>query len=502
MSPDRITLSTQGRIESWRGIAAFFGRDERTVQRWEKERLLPVHRADGERGSVFAYKSELLVWLHAPAAPRSARGSLLQQMEGMATLEEPMSRGPDTQDEKAKPFEPLIPQPVPTARGRWFFWLAAAGFALFLLGADTVHARMETAPTPKLEPAAATVPSLLRDASGWPAVATSQTPARKEARTFYLRGRYFLSRRTSPSISKAVDSFTQAIVQDATFAPAYAGLAETYELMPEYSSMPVPEAFPRAIAAAQRAIALDPASAEAHRALAFGLFYWEWKVSDAFAEFRRASLLDPVDAETHHWYATALFTLRRSSEAKLEIERARELDPTSRAILADQILIDAQAGVDRRQCLDSLRELQQSEPDFSSPPRYISSILLETSDYPGWIAQLNRTAASSHSPSDLVLARAAERGWQRGGERALFEELRKAQGKQFMAGQTSGYDLALTCIHLGDKAAAVHYLQSAYQAHDFRLLSLLHDPPDAALRSYAPYEELRQAVEQRMSTSS
>ncbi len=103
--------------------------------------------------------------------------------------------------------------------------------------------------------------------------------------------------------------------------------------------MPRSEAFPRAIAAAAKAVALDDSLGEAHRALAFALFYWEWNIPRAFAEYRRAIAIDPRDEEAHHWYATSLLTLHRYPEALVEINEARKLDPTSRSILSDQALI-------------------------------------------------------------------------------------------------------------------------------------------------------------------
>jgi tetratricopeptide (TPR) repeat protein len=100
--------------------------------------------------------------------------------------------------------------------------------------------------------------------------------------------------------------FTQAIVLDPSFAKAYAGLADCYNLILEYTAMPEEEAFPRAYTAASKAVELDPNLAEAHRALAFPTFWWKHDVANAEREFERAIALNPNDRLAHLGYANAL----------------------------------------------------------------------------------------------------------------------------------------------------------------------------------------------------
>lgn len=488
----RINLSHTGRIDSWRAIAAFLGRDERTVQRWEKERLLPVHRALGDRGPVFAYKRELLRWLHTePASPL---------LKGLATGEGILRTHTSSNNAAAEMAARMSVRAEQesatlTLAGKgvhWMYWVAAGAFTILLFLADSYHARVQAAPA--LERNTVVSAALGSPNGREPAAPADTTSDRQLAYESYLKGRYDWNRRTGDSLERARDEFMQAILHDANDAEAYAGLAATYELMPQYSAVPVAEAFPRGLIAARKAVALGPDLAEAHRVLGFALFYWEWNVPGAFAEFHRAMELDPTDAEAHHWCATALLTLRRSSEARAEIQRARELNPGSRAILADQILINATGQPDVNSSLAQLKDMAHREPDFLSPPRYMNQLLLARGDFAGWVAQLQKTAQRSQTSSDRALARAAEQGWQKGGERGLFTALRKTQLKLFNDGDATGYDLALTCLHLGDKEAAVRYLQAAYDAHDFRLLSIVHDPADAALRGIGPYEALRHTV--------
>ena len=312
------------RIDSWKEIAAFFGRDERTVKRWEKERGLPVHRLPGERGGVFAWSQELTAWLNSAAAAANGK-----------TDEPPIAADPlPVPPSPASPSATTLPAPQPApvaavasprATVLWILALTVVAFAVGFFGFRFVQ-RSVMAPR---EAARGTAPHHLPD---------------PEAREFYLKGRYYWSRRTDGSLHLALDAFTQAVVHDSEYAQAYAGLAECYDIMPEFSSMPRSEAFPRAIAAARKAEALDDSLAEAHRALAFALFYWEWKVPAALSEYQRALQLDPHDEEAHHWYATSLLTLGRYQEAMVEIDKAQQLNPASRSILSDQALIRFWAG--------------------------------------------------------------------------------------------------------------------------------------------------------------
>jgi DNA-binding winged helix-turn-helix (wHTH) protein len=97
-------------------------------------------------------------------------------------------------------------------------------------------------------------------------------PANQEAKDLYLQGRYYWNKRTPDDLHKAVDFFTQAIVHDPGYADAYVGLADCYNLLREYTAMPAGEAFPRARAAAAKAVELDPKSSQARASLAFAAF--------------------------------------------------------------------------------------------------------------------------------------------------------------------------------------------------------------------------------------
>lgn len=152
-----------------------------------------------------------------------------------------------------------------------------------------------------------------------------------EAYNHYLRGRHFWNQRTLPAFHEAIEEYNQAIALDPEYARAYAGLAETYVLLPEYGGPSAPEVLPEARAATERALALDPNSAEAYAASGYRKYQFEWDWAGAELDFRRAIALGPEYATAHQWYAELLLTLRRFEEGLAESRRAYELDPLAPA---------------------------------------------------------------------------------------------------------------------------------------------------------------------------
>lgn len=464
MSPATGSSAENRRIDSWKEIAAFFGRDERTVKRWEKERALPVHRLPGERGGVFAWSEELTAWLNSTTAVTNGK----QNAEPTATLPPP--------DPVPATTAAQIPPPASQARPHWI-WHAVLVAAIIALSVYAFHSWRLS----------------VRQRN---ATAAHHQPDR-EAEEFYLKGRYYWSRRTEGSLNQAVDAFTQAVVHDSEYAKAYAGLAECYDIMPEFTSMPRAEAFPRAIAAAAKAIALDDSLGEAHRALAFALFYWDWNVTRAFAEYQRALQLDPRDEEAHHWYATSLLMLGRYNDAMSEIDKAQQLNPASRSILSDQALIRYWAG-QRGPAIAKLREIERAEPDFLSAPRYLADIAFETRDDRTFIEQSKRLAAISNDLQLTALANAAQHGFSKGGQRGMLEAMIVIQQREFDRGQSSGYYLARDYALLGKNAEAVTYLKAAIAAHDYSVLNISSNAAFTTLKGDPAFEEVKRQIAARM----
>ena len=148
----------------------------------------------------------------------------------------------------------------------------------------------------------------------------------------YLKGRYFWNLRTGPGLEKAITNFHDAVTLDPTYAMAYAGLADAYNVLSLYSATSPKITFPQAILAARKAIELDQTLAEAHTALAFAKARYEWDWAGAEKEFKYAIELNPNYPTGHHWYGEFLMLMGRMDEAETELRRAQELDPLSIAI--------------------------------------------------------------------------------------------------------------------------------------------------------------------------
>ena len=486
--------SNRQRLDSWKEIAAFFGRDERTVNRWEKELGLPVHRLPGTKGRVYAYTDELSDWLAASrnveAAPSKLNSTLQSDAEPPgARLTVITGRNHSVAvPPVTTQLETLAKLPIgsPVGQPRERGWLVAALLILVVACAlvlirhvDTHYSQFGTGRN-----AATTSQSESRG------VVQASSPAHNpEAEQLYLKGRYYWNKRTPEDLNRAVDYFTQAIVHDPGYASAYVGLADSYNLLREYTAMPGAEAYPRALAAAKKAVELDDRSSAAHASLAFVLFYGKWDIANADAEFRRAIDLDPNNAVAHHWYANYLMTVHRLPEAVTEIERSQALDPSSASILADKANILIQAGR-QDEGITLLKQMEVTEPAFRSPHLYLKYYYLDTADYSDFLIESKKDALLLHDHSALAIATAAEKGFAAGGANAMFESMLRAQKKYYAQRLVSPVAVAETCADLGKKDEALQYLKAAYDQHDGLLLSLKDYRALDILHGEPPYRDL------------
>ncbi|HSJ65862.1 MAG TPA: protein kinase [Gemmatimonadaceae bacterium] len=145
----------------------------------------------------------------------------------------------------------------------------------------------------------------------------------------YLKGRYHWSKRTLEGLQQAIAHFQEAIELDPAYLLAYTGLADSYSILGYYNNSRPRDVYPRAKAAASRALERDDTLAEAHASLGYVSVFFDWDWPRAESEFRRALELGPNYATTHHWHAWYLFAMERFDEALRELQRAQELDPLS-----------------------------------------------------------------------------------------------------------------------------------------------------------------------------
>jgi TolB-like protein/Tfp pilus assembly protein PilF len=150
----------------------------------------------------------------------------------------------------------------------------------------------------------------------------------------YLEGMRAWRSRTPEGLQLALRRFAEVIAREPGFAPAHAGLADTYALLglQTYGAFAPRDAMVRAKAAAERAVALDEGLADAHGTLAWVRHFYEWDWTGAETEYRRALDLNPGYATGHMRYALYLADRDRPAESAIEAARAVELDPLSATV--------------------------------------------------------------------------------------------------------------------------------------------------------------------------
>src|SRR5581483_11831162 len=270
-------------------------------------------------------------------------------------------------------------------------------------------------------------------------------------------------------------------------------------LLREFSAMSSDEAFPRALAAARKAVELDEFSAEAHNSLGFSTFYWDWDPVGAEREYKRALAINPNYVQGHHWYATFLMALGRNSEALDQIEQARKLDPTSAAILADKGIILHTAGF-QDEGISLLKQVETTEPNLASSHRYLAEIYFARQDYESYLVESRKFAASVHDDAAVAVQAAAEEGFRTGGLRGMWEKMLPVQKEYLGQGKVSPYTVAVTCAQSGRRQEALQYLQSALAKRDMGMLFIKTETAFRNLHQDPAYRELVSRIGMRASS--
>jgi tetratricopeptide (TPR) repeat protein len=448
----RGTGGEDGRLDNWKEIASFFGHDERTVKRWERLRGLPVRRLPGGgRGPVFAYRRDLEAWLASQAAEPAAPVASVASVPSVAPVE--MAAGA-----------------APAFGGRSRLGALVAGGALLLTAV----------------------------ALSWPHVwaeplaAARGEVAQSPAETLYLNGLYFLEGRQAEGLRRAADLFTAAISADPGFAKAYVGLADSYNLLSQYTLMPAAEAYPKARAAAERAIALDPRLAGGYAALAFNAFYSGRDIDAAARLFERAIALDPGNAQAHHWYALVMMHDRRFDVARREIDAAQRLDPRSAAILANKALILFHAG-DTEAALALLEPLARSQPKLLSPHAYLATIYLAAGRHHEFLREYRTAAELEGNAARLATAAVLDAALTADGAAAMARAWLVEDKRQFALGREPAFDVAQTAALAGDRAAALDFLDIAVKRGEPGLVGIRLAPSLKGLSDETGYQAILRA---------
>jgi serine/threonine protein kinase/tetratricopeptide (TPR) repeat protein len=308
---------------------------------------------------------------------------------------------------------------------------------------------------------------------------SGQEKRRLEAQQLYLKGRNAWNKRTPDNLLEAAKLFEQAIQADPTYAAAYAGLADCYNMLVNYSVIPPNEAFPKSKAAAEKALELDPNLAEAHTARAFIYFMWEWDWANAGSEYRRAIELKSTYSSARQWYSSLLAATGRTDEALAEVKKARDTDPFSLSIAAHPGWINYLAR-DAEAVLRDARQALKLDTNFFPSHRYMALGYNLQGKYNEAIVEfqkaLSLSPGSTLAKSDLGYAYA--KAGRREDALRVLDDLQRSQGQR----RASPFHLALVYIGLGENDRAIELLQKAYNERAERLVWIRADARFDTLR--------------------
>jgi tetratricopeptide (TPR) repeat protein len=303
-----------------------------------------------------------------------------------------------------------------------------------------------------------------------------------EAYQIYLLGRYEFNTYSEAGFNKAVEHFRRALDIDPHFALAGAGLAEVFNLIAYWNFAPPDAAFPQAKAAAERALKLDPNLAEAHSALGFVTYEYEWRHADAERELAEAVRLNPKSADARLWYAEFLIFMNRFPESRAQLDRARESDPLSVRYLVDL----ATWYWFQRQIDPALAELQKAitlDPDNAVTQHFIAYVLLKANRVSEAVAHVQRAIEldGAHTPDQLA---DLKRTFETQGAPAFFrKQAQLAQQLNASGKYRSPLLIALAYTAAGDNNEALTWLEKAVEMHAAWLPELKLEPTYDALRN-------------------
>jgi serine/threonine protein kinase/tetratricopeptide (TPR) repeat protein len=297
-------------------------------------------------------------------------------------------------------------------------------------------------------------------------------PMNPDALEAYLKGRHFLLTRTLPSIQKGMDYFREALRLEPNYAPAYAGLADGYLFLSTPASVLSPkEAARLATEAANKALEIDDGLAEAHDSLGVinSLINWDWQSAER--EFKRAIELNPSYAYAHRHYGAHLITMNRMEEALREMKRAQRLDPLTIGVqlgLAEWFYANKEYG----RAISEFQKASELDPNEPIPHAYGSWAYHNAGMHAEALRETQKGFELSRNPWHLA-----------GVAHELAHLGRVAEAKAVLkdiAPQASNNNAAITVAAyyaaLGQREETLAWLERAYEAHTFGMLTIYQQP--------------------------
>jgi TolB-like protein/tetratricopeptide (TPR) repeat protein len=312
----------------------------------------------------------------------------------------------------------------------------------------------------------------------------------KMAYDLYMQGRTQWLKRTTDGYDQAIKNFRKAIEVDDNFAPAYAGLADCYNLITG-ARIPAHVGLPNARSAAVRALEIDPDLAEAHTSLAYVMMNFEWDWTGAEREYKKALELKPNYITALQWYAYALACVGRSDEAISTMKAALEIDPLSIVTNADLAIVYSWTR-HFDEAIGQVRKILEMESSKGFPKGPLMEVFVATGMYKEYMDEyFNRKAIAKASPEEVARIREIYEvwGWSRFRQHELAEVLERAK-KIFV----SPTQIARRYAEMDDKEKAFEWLEKGYREHEKWMMCLNAYSSFDPLRSDPRFQDLLRRV--------
>ncbi len=306
----------------------------------------------------------------------------------------------------------------------------------------------------------------------------------------YLKGRFYWNRWRTEGAEKAIGYLNQAIARDPSYAPAWAGLADSYCWLAFFGNVAPTETMPKAREAAEKAIALDDSLAEAHVSLGYirALYDWDW--SGAKREFQRAAEVNPNSPDAHFGYGLVyLAPLGRTDEALAELRRAVQLDPLS---LVNNtylgLVLEFNGQMDA--AIEQFQRVLDMDPSFAEAHYELADAYLSKRMYAEATRELDQVSGMPAARVDLFRAVVLARQGDRAGAGRLLQASERRADTEYVRSTS----VASVYLALGDKRNAMKWLETGYMQRDGMLAYLDCSRGFHALESEPGYAVLLQKL--------
>src|SRR5229473_1141096 len=307
----------------------------------------------------------------------------------------------------------------------------------------------------------------------------------------YLRGRFYWNKRTEDGVKKGIEYFQRAVEKDPGYPLPYVGLADSYNILGFYAYADPREAFPRAKAAALKALEIDGTLTEAHASLAYGRLYYQWDWLGAEREFEAVIERNPTYSTVRHYYGNYLAVMGRFAEAAAQFETACELDPLS-LIINTAVGWTLYFSRQYEQAVESLQKTLEIDAHFVLARAMLGQSYLQLGRFPEAIAEFQAASelsgASPHYHAMLGHAFAATGNSSEAHK--ILNQLKEKSARSYL----SSYCIAEIYLGLGDEDQVFEWLEKAYEERARQLVMLKVEPEVDRLRSDSRFKNLLQRM--------